>query len=101
MKFAHRLLRLALLVLSSAGAIVLIFPLAVVIRGVHLFRPMRADRLFIGLHEIANIIQSVSDCLSARNVCVHALIISNAFYGIKKIRTHKDLHVQWHQPTAA
>jgi hypothetical protein len=99
MGFVHKLLRRALFALSSAGAIVLIFPLAVVIRGAHLFRPMRRNRLFIGLYEIANIIQSVSDCLSERNVCVHALIISNAFYGIKNIRTRKNLHVQWHQPS--
>jgi len=98
MEFAHRLLRVTLWVLLSAGVIVLIFPLAIVIRGVHLFRPMRTGRLFIGLHEIANIIQSVSDCLSERNICVHALIISSGRYGIKNIRTHKNLHVQWHQP---
>lgn len=49
MGFAHKLLRRVLLVLSSVGAMVLIFPLAVVIRGVHLFCPIRADRLFIGL----------------------------------------------------
>ena len=49
MGFAHKLLRRALLVLSSAGAMVLIFPLAVVMRGVHLFRPVWIGRLFIGL----------------------------------------------------
>jgi hypothetical protein len=98
MGFAHKLLRRALLVLSTAGAMVLIFPLAVVIRVAHLFFPIRADRLFIGLNEIANIIQSVSDCLSERNVSVHAEIISNVFYEIKNIRMRKNLHVQWHQP---
>ena len=94
---SYRVFRLGLQLLSSTVATALVFPLALFLRAVHLFRPIREDRLFIGLHEIANIIHSVSDCLSERGVRVNALIITNVFYGMNNIKDKKNLNVRCFQ----
>ena len=96
-RLSYKVLRLGLQLLSSTVATALVFPLALFLRAVHLFRPIREDRLFIGLDEIANIIHSVSDCLSERSVRVNALIITNVFYGMNNIKDKKNLNVRCFQ----
>jgi len=94
---AFRLLRFGLLLLSSAIATVVLCPLALVLRVVHAFGPRREDRVFIGFHEIANVIQSISECLAETYSSVRAVIITNPFYGMENVPRKQNLLLKYFQ----
>jgi len=82
----------------SVTSCALAFPLIILaviylrIKGIN--QPKRS-RVFVGIHEIANVIQSISSCLSARGYIVNALVIKNKFYNENNLVSIPNLSLKY------
>lgn len=94
-KLFYRIIRIVLILISSLVVFLLALPLAFYIRIRKIFITRYEKTIFLGIHEIANNIQSISDCLSQKGYRCQVLILQNTFYGIKSIENSKHLQITY------
>jgi hypothetical protein len=94
-RVALKVTRLILIITSSIICFIFGLFFAVCLRLVRRNSMKDSKKVFIGLHEIANNIISIGDCLSKNGYKCDVLIVSNSWYGLEPPSTTANLKIRY------